>query len=471
MSVRSAALVLTSVLLLGGVPVAAQPAASTADLIAGLLPEVVNLATRAYKKTPAVPGNIASQPSIAEKKSAGTGFIVDATGVIVTNRHVVADADEITVSLEDGTQLRASVLAAAVHSDIALLKVDADRPLPTVRFGDSDAMRPGDPVLVVGNPFGLAGTVTRGIVSALDRTSAESQSDSFMQIDAPLNQGNSGAPVFNTEGQVIAVGTALFSPGNDTGSVGLGLAIPANDVVSVINRLWVDGHDGIGWIGARVQALNADIAAALGRSTTTGSIVLAVRDDGPAARAGLSAGDVILKVGNDDADAPRILNRRIAESPVGGTIMLTVWRGGALHEVPVTVGELPLDAIGAKVAKPDDQGPIRLPARVTRDDLGLVLGPVTDEIARRLGLGSASRQGVAVSHVVAHSVAADHGVTAGSMLLSVDRTPVAAQAEVQRCIDAARGERRDFVLLLVQDQSGLRWVSLPLGNRGDGVVP
>jgi serine protease Do len=210
-----------------------------------------------------------------------------------------------------------------------------------------------------------------------------------------------------------------------------------------------------------VQGLTADIAAALGRPTTAGSIVIAVRDDGPAARAGLNVGDVILKVGDDDADAPRILNRRIADSPIGGTIALTVWRDGALQVVPITVGELPSDARGANAAKPDDRR-IRLPARAARDDLGLSLGPVTEEIAKRLGLGSTPREGVAINDVVAHSVAGDHGVTAGSVLLDVDRTPVASPAEAQQRIDAARSEQRHFVLLLVQDQSGLRWVSLPL---------
>ena len=199
MDLRPALVALAWLLWACGAPARAQPAEAATDIVAQLLPEVVSLSVRTYEKTPAVPGNIASQPSVGEKKSDGSGFIVDASGVIVTNRHVVAGAADIIVTLQDGTALRATVLAAATHSDLALLKVDADRPLPTVHFGDSDSVRPGDRVLVIGNPLGLGGTVTRGIVSALGRTSAESQSDAFMQIDAAFNRGNSGAPVFNAE--------------------------------------------------------------------------------------------------------------------------------------------------------------------------------------------------------------------------------------------------------------------------------
>jgi serine protease Do len=324
--------------------------------------------------------------------------------------------------------------------------------------------------MVIGNPLGLAGTVTRGIVSELDRTSAESQSDSFMQIDAALNRGNSGAPVFNAEGHVIAVGTALFSPSNDAGSVGLGLAIPANDVVSVINQLWAGGHDHIGWIGARVQGLTDGIAAALSRPTTAGSMVLALRDDGPAAQAGLSVGDVILKIGDADAPTPRILNRMIADSPIGSTVSLTVWRDSAAQVVPVTVRELPGEARAAKPAE-DDPHPIRPPVRVARSDLGLLTGPVTLETARRLGLDPAQRGGVEITDVVAHSTADDHAVTAGSLLVNIDRQRVASPAEVQQRIDAARDEHRDFVLMLVREQSGLRWVSLPLDTTGAGASP
>ncbi len=304
--------------------------------------------------------------------------------------------------------------------------------------------------------------MTAGIVSALDRNTPESQSNSFIQIDAALNRGNSGGPVFDAGGEVVAIGTALYSTGADTGSVGLGYAIPANDAQFIIRRLRAEGHVNPGWIGARVQSVTADTAAAVGLAapmgSPMGSIVLAVGDDTPAARAGLSVGDVILKVGDDVVEQPRILNREIAETRVGSTVGLTVWRDGASQVVMVTIGAAPPEPTATKITMPEN----RQPERVTRDDLGLVVGPVTDDIRRKLALTATPRIGVAVAAVTPHSVAADHGIAPGSLILNVDRLPVTSPPEVQQRIDAARSQRRPFVLMLIQDEGGLRWVSLPL---------
>ena len=446
-------------LAVGASAAAAQPAASTADLIAGLLPEVVNISVTTYVKTSAVAGNITNQPSIAEKRTQASGFVIDPSGIIVTNRHAVADAADITVILNDTTQLRATLLATAEQSDIALLAVRADRPLMPVTFGDSDKVHPGDSVFMIGNPFGLASTVTAGIISALGRSTTESESNSFIQIDAALNRGNSGGPVFNARGEVIAVGTALFSAGSDTGSVGLGYAIPINDVRFTIDRLRSNGHVRLGTIGVRVQPVTADIAAAVGLAVPSGSIVLAVGDDSEAARAGLSVGDVIIRVGDELSAEPRILNRQIAESRVGSTVVLTVWRAGAALIMPVVIGELPPDPAAANTATRQDR-----PAREVRSDLGLVVGPITDNIRHKLHLGAQPRIGIAVRDVVANSVAADHGIMPGSLILNVDRLPVTSLYDVQQRMDAARLERRAFVLLLIEDQQGLRWVSLPLSS-------
>jgi serine protease Do len=220
-------------------PAIGQPAASSADLIATLLPKVVSLSVTKYEKTPAAAGNMSSQPSIKEEKTQASGFIIDPSGLIVTNRHAVSDAGDITVILDDGTHLQGRVVAVATQSDIALLQVDAGRPLPSVEFGDSDKLRPGDAVYVIGNPFGLGSTVTSGIVSALDSDTLESEASSFIQIDAAINRGNSGGPVFNVRGEVIAVGTALYSTSPDSCFVGIGYAIPGNDV-----RFTVVARDG-----------------------------------------------------------------------------------------------------------------------------------------------------------------------------------------------------------------------------------
>ncbi len=441
----------------------ARSDATIADQLATVLPSVVNLAVTKYITTPAVPGNIASQPSVKQDKTEASGFIIDPSGLIVTNRHAVANAADVIAILNDGTRLRATLLAAADQSDIALLTVDAGRPLPALAFGDSDRLRPGDGVFAIGNPFGLGGTVTSGIVSALDRNTTESEAGSFIQIDAAINHGNSGGPVVDVNGAVIGIGTALFTTASESGSVGISYAIPSDFARFIVNQLRSDGHAVLGWIGAHVESVTGDIAAAVGRVTPGGSIVLSIDPGSPAALAGLSAGDVILKIGGEPVEEPRILNRIIAESRVGSTVGLTIWRGGALQMVPVVIGQAPPPQVGAQTVIPEGQAP----GRVVRDDLGLIVGPVTDNIRHRLGL-AATAIGVAVRTVVAHSAAADRGIQAGSLILNIDRLPVLQPPDVQRRIDAARRERRQFVLVLIEDAEGLRWVSLPLELRTEG---
>lgn len=442
-----------------GVSVATAQTASSGDgVIAAMLPKVVNLSITKYDKTPASAGNMASQPTLKQETTQASGFIIDPSGLIVTNRHAIDEAADIAVILQDGTRLRGKVIAEAEQIDIALLKVNADRPLPTATFGDSDMLRPGDAVYVIGNPFGLGSTVTSGIVSALERNTPESGAGSFIQIDAPINRGNSGGPVVDTKGEVVAISTALFSPGPQAGFVGIGYAIPANDARFVIDRLRTEGHLSLGWIGAHMQAVTADIAAAVGLPAPVGSIVLDVDKDAPAARAGIEPGDIILKVGDEAAPSPRILNRQVGESPVGSTIRLTLRRAGTLYVLPVTVGKAPSSqpSAGAAAAVP----PRRAPA--TRDTLGLVVGAITDDVARKLDLTTAQRTGVAVTGVLPDSVAADRAVEPGTLILNVDQLPVTSVSDVRKQLDAARAAGRRFVLLLLKDQHGLRWVALPL---------
>ena len=399
-----------------------------------------------------------SQPSIKRGETQASGFIIDPSGLIVTNRHAVADAADIMVMLDDGTKLAGRMLAAAPQSDIALLKVDADRPLPSVRFGDSNELRPGDTVYVVGNPFGFGSTVTSGIVSALDRDMPESGAGSFIQIDAALNHGSSGGPVLDLRGEVVAISTALYSPAPETGFVGIGYAIPVNDALFIINQLRTQGHVRLGWIGGHLQPVSADIAAAVGLATPTGSIVLDVGAGMPAAQAGLSAGDIILKIGNRTAPTPLIVNREIEQSPIGSTVALTIWRAGGLHVLPATVGESPADTDGPQTGA----AAVQQQVRAVDDHLGLLVGPITEEISHRLGLTAVPSAGLPISRVMANSVAAEHGVVPGTLILNIDRQPVTSSADVTHLIDAARRSGRGFILLLVEDQSGLHWVALPL---------
>jgi serine protease Do len=400
---------------------------------------------------------MAGQANTTEQRTQGSGFFIDPSGIIVTNRHVIQDASEIIVTLHDTTRLRASVLATAAQSDLALLKVNAGKAVPTVVFGDSDQMRPGEPVFIIGNPRGLDSTVTAGIISALDRNTAESGFGSFLQIDAALNHGNSGGPVFDKIGEVIGVATALVTSGDEGGSIGLGLAIPSNDVQFAASRLLGPGPLQLGWIGAHVQQVTADIATAVGLPAAVGSIVTDVENDSPAAQAGLTDGDIILKVSGETAAGPRSLNRRIASSTIGSVAELEVWRDGAQKTFTVVIGESQSDSALSKSAK-TASGKV---ARVDRGDLGLVLGPITESVRAKLGM-TPQQVGVLIEDVVAHSAAADRGISAGSLLVNVDHQPVESPADVQLRIDAARWANHRFVLALVEDQQGLQWIALPL---------
>jgi serine protease Do len=325
-----------------------------------------------------------------------------------------------------------------------------------VVFGDSDALRPGDPVYLIGNPLGLSGSVTAGIVSARERDTEQSGFGSFFQLDASLNHGNSGGPVFNAAGEVVGVATALQSPGSETGSVGLGLAIPGLDAKFAAEQLV--GHRALrlGWIGAHIQPVNADIAAAVGLPAATGSIITQVDMDGPATRAGLRLGDIILRLADDDGTIPRTLSRRIARAVAGDVIELSVWRDGAQQSVKVVIGASPAEVAEAPAATPACTG-----THTDRPDLGLVLGPVTDDVSRKLALRP-HETGALVTDVRDNSVAAERGMTVGSLIENVQGRPVASPDDVRAALESARQAHRTLALLLVRNAQGLRWTALPL---------
>jgi len=451
--------VVAAVVLAAQLPARADQAAPpAAEVIARLLPAVANIATTAFAKEPPVAGNMVAQPTASQQDAQSSGFFIDPSGVLVTNRHAVATAGEIIVTLHDGTQLRACVLALSAQSDIALLRVNAGRALPVVAFGDSDAARPGDRVFIIGNPLGLGSTVTAGIVSALHRTTADSGFGAFFQLDASLNHGSSGGPVFDAAGHVVGVATALLSAASETGSVGLGLALPGRDAQFIVARLLRHDAAPLGWIGAHIQPLTADIAAASGLKLTDGAIVTAIDADSPAARGGLLAGDVVLQVGDEPVAVPQVLNRAIAASPAGGTVRLAVWRQREKRSLSVVVGAVPGEP--AASATPQASAACAAPGPA-RPDLGLLLEPVTPDVRDRLGLPP-DGAGVQVAGIVAGSVAADHALAAGSVIVSVGRTPVATPAAAQAGIAAARTAGDGFVMLLVRDRQGLRWLALPL---------
>lgn len=388
----------------------------------------------------------------------GSGFIIDPQGYIVTNNHVIRKADRITVTLQDNTVLTARMVGHDDRTDLALLKVDSHTPLPFVSFGDSDRRRVGDWVLAIGNPFGLSGTVTAGIISSRGRNIDQGPYDDFIQTDAPINKGNSGGPLFDMEGNVIGVNTAIYSPSG--GSVGIGFAIPANEARGVLEQLRKNGKVSRGWLGVRIQSVTQDIAEGLGLPSAGGALVAGVEKNGPAEKAGLKTGDVILTLDGKPVDG-RALPRLSAQLPVGSQARLGVWQHGKTHDVALVVGALP-EAPEEPVAKPAQES--KGPATVSFSDFGFSVG-VLDAAARQKYNLSANQKGVLVSNVREDGVAAERGLKEGDVITEVQQAEVASPAALKQRLDAARKEHRRTALLLVHDADGVRWIPLPLGGE------
>ena len=386
--------------------------------------------------------------------SLGSGFIVDPTGYIVTNNHVVGDAEKVTVTFADDSQHPAKIIGKDQKSDLALLKIEAPKPLPFVKFGDSDQAKVGDWVIAVGNPFGLGGTVTKGIVSARGRPIADSNYVDFLQIDASINRGNSGGPTFNMGGEVIGINTAIFSPNG--GSVGIGFAIPSNSAKTVIEQLKSVGHVDRGWLGVQIQEVTPEIASSLGldQNHPTGALVSSVSDDSPAAKAGVKVGDVIEKFSGKMVEKMRDLPRVVAETPIGTKVELGVFRKGEHVSLTTTIEKLD----DSKVASVDPRTGEDLPGKAP--SLGLTLSNLNPDIRKRLSIPK-DVNGVLVSRVKEGSPAADKGIEAGDVIVQVDQTPVSKPEDfVQKVKDAAKAGKAKSVLLLVNRRGQNRYVAL-----------
>src|SRR5271166_4442077 len=388
-------------------PAFARPAPdSFADLAAKLLPAVVNISSsQAMQARAGGPGSGPeiplfppgspfeqffkdflnrnrpgqhgdNQPAPEHRmQSLGSGFIIDPSGLVVTNNHVIDGADEITVTLQDNTSLKAKVLGRDETGDIALLQVKPDKPLTAVQFGDSNAERVGDWVLAIGNPFGLGGTVTAGIVSARGRDIRQGPYDDFIQTDAAINRGNSGGPLFNMDGQVIGMNTAIYSPSG--GSIGIGFSIPANMVKNVVAQLRDFGHPRRGWLGVRIQQVTPDIAESLGLHDANGAMVAGVNDGGPADKAKIKNGDIILKFNGQDVKEMRTLPRIVADSEVGQKVPVVLWRDGKEITVQATVAEKPDDQTQVASATPGGKPDQAKPTEIA--GLGLKLAPIAQD--------------------------------------------------------------------------------------------
>ncbi|HEY5090169.1 MAG TPA: DegQ family serine endoprotease, partial [Polyangia bacterium] len=394
-------------------------------------------------------------------QSLGSGFIVDASGIVVTNNHVIEGADEITVTLQDNTSLKAKVIGRDTTGDIALLKVDAGHPLPALAFGDSAAMRVGDWVLAIGNPFGLGGTVTAGIVSARGRDIHEGPYDDFIQTDAPINRGNSGGPLFNMDGQVIGINTAIYSPSG--GSIGIGFAIPSKIAQLVVGQIREFGHPRRGWLGVRIQEVTQDIADSLGlHGGAHGALVAGVNAGGPADGAHLRNGDVILSFNGAPVKDMRALPRIVADTDVGKQVPLEVWRDGKDVTLQATLAEKPDDIEKAAVTTAAPVPP--KPAEIA--GLGMTLAPIDQSARDRFHLG-ADQKGVVVTDVANGGAAAQRGVKPGDVIVEVQQGEVNSPEDVRRRVETVRKEDRKSVLVLIQRADGLSWVPLPLDNGKD----
>jgi serine protease Do len=454
--------------LLAGATAHAEGAAfDMPSIVARVLPTVVNISVRKLEQPSQAPSVAVTADAAVPlepdspliKHYVASGFVIDPAGVIVTNYHAVENAFEIAITFQDGSTLPGSVINASRVADLALVKVPTDKLLPAAHWGDSDALHVGDQVFAAGNPFGLGMTVTSGIVSALNRDIQNSPYDDLIQTDAAINHGNSGGPLFDMKGGVVGVDSDLISP--TAGSVGLGFALPASSARFVVDRLM--RHDEIrpAWIGMKVQQVTLELAQGMGLMRPQGSVVSWVIPGGPAQKAGLQIGDIILRIDGKPPSDERALLRDIAETHAGDTITLMISRGGQEHSLSVVTKEWPR----SQWDKEDAPLQVKKPDIVIPRDLGLSLSAIPAASRANMGLED-GMAGVLITNVLPNSDPSTHGLRSGDIILRVWDQPVDSPEAVQSMIDAARAENRNFVAMLVlpkqQTVPGPRWVALQL---------
>ncbi len=460
----------------------ARPA-SLADLVDSVAEAVVNISatqTVEEKQTDAAPdlpkgtpfddmfeqffrnhGQNGEAPRPRKTSSLGSGFVIDASGIIITNNHVVGDANDIMVIFTDGRKLKAEIVGKDPKVDVAVLRVKSDKPLKTVKFGDSDKMRVGDGVMAVGNPFGLGETVTAGIVSARNRNIDSGPYDNFIQTDASINKGNSGGPLFNMAGEVIGINTAILSPSG--GSIGIGFATPSATVVPVIAQLEQFHETRRGWLGVRIQNVDDSIAESLGLGTARGALVAGVDDHGPAKPAGLLTGDVIVKFDGKDIKESRDLPKLVASLPVGKEVDVVVVRKGQEITKTVKLGRLE-DGEKAAAAAANGNGDEETNAekKAISKAFGMELSGLSDEARKTFRIKDGVK-GVVIASVEANSPAAEKGLQAGEVIEEVNQLAVSQPAEVSKTIDALKQAGKKSALLLVANGNGdVRFVALAI---------
>jgi serine protease Do len=398
--------------------------------------------------------------------SLGSGFIIDPAGYIVTNNHVIQGAEDITVILLDDTQLKAKLVGADARADLAVLKVEPPnkKPLPAAKFGDSDKVRVGDWVIAIGNPFGLGHSVTAGIISARGRALSDSLDD-YLQTDAAINKGNSGGPLFDADGEVIGVNTAIYSPSGT--NAGLAFSIPSNMVKQVADQLREFGRVKRGWIGVSYQSVTDDIADSFGLDRAHGVLVANVVADGPAAKAGIKRNDIIISFNGQDVPDLRHFPRQVANARVGSTVDTVVWRQGKEQKLKMKIGEQ--EEAEKQNASAQESTPQKKPPEADRavtstiEQLGLTLQKVSDQLREKFGLAD-NVKGVVVTHVTADSPAAEKQLQAGDVILEVDQKAVTAPQDVIDIVNKLQSQKKRSVLLFVERQGDPRFAALRLAK-------
>ena len=456
---------------------------SFAELADKLLPAVVNISTtqvienRAPQEMPQFPPGspfedffkeffdrnqpggqqFGKQPKKRLATSLGSGFIIDYKSngdtFIVTNNHVVQDADEVNAILQDGSRLEAEIVGRDAKTDIAVLKVKSNSKLSSVGFGDSDVARVGDWVLAIGNPFGLGGTVTAGIISARGRDINAGPYDNFIQTDASINRGNSGGPMFNMKGEVIGINTAIFSPSG--GSVGIGFAIPSSAAKLVIDQLIEDGQVSRGWLGVNIQEVTEPIAEALNLKKSIGALVSNVTKGSPADEGGIKPRDVIIEFDGKEVTEMRHLPRMVAATKISKKVKVKVWRDGKEKTLSLKIGKL--DEQIAEVSVPDKTEKSTV-GEVDIQNLGLMLSPLTPDLIERFGLSSDAK-GVVVVDTDPDGSAAKERIRPGDIIHEVNQQKVSTPDEVRKIVNKAVSDKKHTVLLLVEGQSGFRFIA------------
>jgi serine protease Do len=474
---RRLVLAVVSVVAIAQPAVAGPPPISFAEIVERVAPAVVNIATTKAVQSGQTPDFPFPQPppgspfedffreffdrdhpperAPQRQSSLGSGFVVDSSGYVVTNNHVIAEADEIQVVFSDETSYTAQLIGRDQKTDLALLKIEGDKPFPAVTFADSDHVRVGDWIIAIGNPFGLGSTVTAGIVSARSRDIRAGPYDDFLQVDAPINRGNSGGPSFNLDGEVIGINTAIFSPSG--GNVGIGFAIPSNLALPVIESLKEDGRVKRGWLGVRIQTVTDEIAESLGLDHAEGALVASVTPDGPAEAADIQPGDVVLEFDGKQIDRMRGLPRIVAETPIGKAVEVDIWRRGERKAVEVTLGELPEEEELAALTESEAD----TPTSADIEALGLSVASLTDELRTRFELGPDAK-GVVIVDVRDASSSSEESLRPGDLIVEVGQEEVNSPPEVAAKVNQAKQDQKKSVLLLIDRKGDLRFVALRL---------